>query len=187
MHPMQSSAFGKAGIRRSPLEPGLELGQLALERRAIDQKVTDDRQVAQRLERHLRLDRLPASQHLAAVHAYRAGAAHLRAAEPAIGEIAGTVIGDPVERIEHAHPFPIGNLEFLQLRRSIKTANPHRQQVADREPGIARRERVVLLDLAEPARVPDGKRRGTDNRSVAHQATSRLFLVTKPGWKNGSS
>ena len=160
LHVLVGERLGKSRIRRGPLDPGLELGDLALERRAIDHQIAHDRQVAQRLDRHVGLDRLPARQHLAAVHAHRAGAAHLRAAEPAVGEIAGLVLGDPVERVEHAHPFPIGDLEFLELRRSVGAANPHRQHVADREPGIARRERVVLLDLAEPARVADGERRG---------------------------
>ena len=182
LHLLVRERLGKARIGFRSFEPRLELGDLALERAAVDHEVAHHWQVAQRLDRHLRLDRLPARQHLAAVHAHRAGAAHLRAAEPAVGEVAGLVLGDEIECVEDAYPFAIRDLEFLQIGASVlAAADPHRQRVADREPGIARLERVVPLDLAEPARLVDRQ------RSAAHQATSRLSLVTKSGLKNGSS
>ena len=160
MQPMQSSAFEafficlwverlrKARIGSRPLEPRLELGDLPLERRAVDHQVADHRQVAQRLDRHGRLDRLPAGQHLAAVHAHGAGAAHFRAAEPAIGEIGRLVLGDPVERIEHAHPFPIGNVKFAQA----PVASERRTRTVSVSPGASRELRAAACRDARAGR-----------------------------------
>ena len=188
LHLSVRKRLGKTGIRRRALDPRLEARDLALERRAIDDEVAQDRKIAQRLDGHVRLDRLPAGQHLAAVHAHRAGAAHLRAAEPAIGQIGRLVLRYPVERVEHAHPFLVRNPELLELaaRTLARTGAPARSiHVAVRKPRIARRKRVMPFDLAEPARASRaGPRR---HHGMAHHATSRLSLRTKSGLKNGSS
>src|SRR5262249_5121307 len=187
--PMQER-FGKAGIGYCTLDPWLEAHDFALERRSIDDESADHRQVTERFDRHVMPDRCPAAEHLPPRPAHRAaadgaGTARLRAAEPGVCEIYRVVLGDPVERVEHAHRFLVWDSESLDIRTALalEPTNPHRQRVADYKPRIARLERVVALDLAEPARLvrPEGYR---DN---VHHGTSRLFLSTKTGWKNGSS
>ena len=117
----------ESGISFGPLEPWLELLDLPFERPAVDHQIADDRQVAQRLDRHIRLNRLPTRQHLAAVHTHRASAAHLGSAEPPIGEIGCLVVGDPVERIEYTHPLAVRNAEF---RKPVRAAHAHGNGIA---------------------------------------------------------
>src|SRR5262249_39195411 len=58
-HLLMAERLGESAISFGPLEPWLELLDLPFERPAVDSQITDDREVAQRLDRHIRLDRLP--------------------------------------------------------------------------------------------------------------------------------
>ena len=80
---------------------------------------------------HIRFHRFPAGGKFAPVHAQRTRAAHFRAAVPPIGGIRPRVVRNPVERIENAHPFPIGDLEFLQLSGmpALMAAHAHASEI----------------------------------------------------------
>src|SRR4029079_11350884 len=146
-------------------------------------QITDDRQITQRLDGHLGLNRFPAGQNLAAVHSHGASAAHPGAANPAIGEVSGRVFGNPVQCVENAHPFAIGHVECVVPGSAILlAANAHDKARARRKAGIARRKRVVVLVLTEPAGAVARRCLGIEH----HQATCRLSRTSKPGEKKGS-
>jgi hypothetical protein len=145
----------KTAIDGVALEPGFEACDLFLVRGAIDDEIAHHGQIAQRLDRHLRLDCFPAGEHLAAVHAHSARAAHFRAAEPAVGKVGCLVLGDPVKRIEYAHPFLVRHGKLLSMglaSGSVGAGDPYGDRLAGHQSGVAQGKRVSMLDLAEAAR-----------------------------------
>src|SRR5262249_6383942 len=111
--------------------------------------------------------------------AHRAGAAHLRSAEPAIGEIRRLVLGDPVECIEHTHPLAVRDAEFRKPG-GIRAAHTHGNEIALRKPPVAGLQGVMALKPPKLACF-------SGCEEVAHHATSRLFLTAKSGLKKGRS
>ena len=86
VHARSCQRLREAGIRFTALKGRLERHEIAKIPAAIDDQIADYREVGQRLDQHLRLDRLPAAQLLAAVDHHPAHAAFLDAAEPLVGE-----------------------------------------------------------------------------------------------------
>jgi hypothetical protein len=197
LHLSVGERLWKPCVRFAPLDPRLKLREFFLVAAAVDDEIPNDSNVAQRLDEHLRFDRFPARQHFAAVHPHRAGAAHLRSAEPAKGEIGSRIVRDPVQGIQYPHPFLVRHFELLvrviaRLRFRPAQLDPH--EIAGRKARIAGGQRVVLFELPHPAGVDGGRnRRGSraggsvGGRDRHHQATSRLSFLAKPGAKNGSS
>src|ERR1700732_5311920 len=87
LHLLVRERLGKLRVRLTALDPRLQTCDLVFIAGLIDDEIANEREVAQRLDDHVRLDRFPARQHLAAVHSDRAGSTHFRAAEPSKCEV----------------------------------------------------------------------------------------------------
>ena len=196
MQPMQS------GLSTHSSSLGGKRLENRIRRRALDPKARGSRSCArtgrgprrgragpedcaQRLDGHVRLDRFPACQHLAPVHAHCAGAAiSCRRTSDRPDRAPRSPLS--VERVENAHPFLIRHPELPELaRRSLCRVGGSARSIHRRRPArIARRKRVMPFDLAEPAGASRAPRR---RPAMVTTATSRLSLRTKSGWKNGNS
>ena len=192
LHLLVGERLGEPCVRLMALDPRLKTCDLFFVAGSIDDEIANDGQVAQRLDDHVRLDRLPAGKNLAAVHSDRAGSAHLRSAEPSKRQIRGRILRNPVQGVQHPHPFLVRHPKLLvdvAACGDLGPAHPERQEIARRQPGIARGQRVVLFDLPQPAAV-NGQKNGHRNvagRNHCHQETSRLSFLEKPGANSGRS
>ncbi len=139
------------------------------------------RQVAQRLDRHLGLDRLPARQHLASVHAHRAGAAHLGAAEP-------TIRRDRQPRSPRSNRAHRARASICG--RAPRTASGRRRCGCTRtvrtSPATRRVLRAGSVSWCSvwPSRRASPAGSGESDGAVTTH-TSRLLRRTKSGWKKG--
>ena len=107
---------------------------------------------------HLRFHRFPAGEHFAPVHAHAHTCRTFSSRRTTDRRDRPRVVRNPVERVENAHPFPIGDLEFLQLSqrcprsyRRTRTAQEFaRSQARDCAPQARRSVRSVLAGAPRP-------------------------------------
>ena len=156
LHLLVRERLGKRRIRLVALQPRLQACDLVFVAGSIDDEIANDRQVAQRLDHHVRLDRFPARQNLAAVHPHRAGAAHFRAAEPSKCQVGRRILRDPVQGIQHPHPFLVRHLKLL-VDVACPGTSDRRTLTVSSSPGVRRELRAASVSccfgLPNPAAI----------------------------------